>query len=129
MKKLWFILTIFLPALACAQDTAKVIYGDARYMEATFKTKNNFQVYDIKKCSSGNCAPDGLFSMYADSAQKRKLYTGEIARGMREGVWSYFDKSGNTVCEEEYAAGKLIRYTIFNEGTEAYERTFREPNP
>lgn len=127
MKKLWFICMFFLPLFVCAQDTAKVIYGDARYMEPVFKTKNNFQVHDIRKCDG--CLPNGMFAMYADSAMKRRLYAGEIVSGKREGVWSYFDKGGNTVCEEQYAAGKLVRYTIFKDGIEVYERIVKDPVP
>ena len=128
MKKLLLIIMLF-PFPLLAQDTARVIYGDARYMQPTFITKNNFQVYDIKPCEGGNCAPGGLFIMYADSAQKRKLYQGEIVNGKREGVWSYFDKSGRTVSEEEYAAGLLLRYTVYREGAEPYEKTFKSPVP
>lgn len=127
MKKLWLILALLLPFPALAQDTSKVIYGDARYMEPTLITKNKFQVHDIKKCDG--CLPNGIFAMYADSAMKRRLYVGEIVNGKREGVWSYFDKKGNTVCEEQYASGKLIRYTIFKEGTEVYERIIKDPVP
>ena len=129
MKKLLLFFVLLSPLPLLAQDTAKVIYGDARYMQATFKTKNNFQVYDLKKCDGPDCPPNGLFMIYADSAQKKRLYQGEFVNGLREGVWSYFDKNGNTVCEEEYTAGRLLRYTIYREGTEQYERTFKAPVP
>jgi hypothetical protein len=130
VKKPILLLALFFPLLLPAQDTVqvKVTYGDLRYMEATFKTKKGFQVYDLKKCSdNAGCPPAGRFVMYSDSAQKRRLYEGEFRSGMREGVWNYFDKKGNTVCEEEYSSGKLLRYTIFREGEEAYERTFGAP--
>lgn len=132
MKKLPILFLLALPCLCFAQDTAKVAYGDARYMAPAFKTKNNFQVYDIRGCEdagTGNCPPDGVFVMYGDSAMKRKLYTGNIANGRREGVWSYMDKQGNTVCEEEYSGGRLIRYTLFKDGAEVYEKTAGAPLP
>lgn len=131
MKKLLFLFVLSFPVLCTAQDTLKVTYGDARYMAPTFKTKKGFQVYDIKACSDGNtnCPPDGRFVMYADSAMKRRLYIGNITGGRRDGVWSFLDKAGNTVCEEEYAAGRLLRYTIFREGVEVYEKTSGSPLP
>jgi antitoxin component YwqK of YwqJK toxin-antitoxin module len=123
--------TLFLfSSISFAQDTArvKISYGDLRYMQPVFKTKNGFQVYDIKKCSGADCPPTGKFTMYADSLQKQRLYEGEIRNGQREGVWSYFDKKGDTVCEEEYISGRLVRYTIYNAGTEVYERIVTTPS-
>lgn len=132
MQKLLLIFFLLLPRLCAAQDTAKVSYGDTRYMAPTFKTKKGFQVYDVKECSENalqNCPPDGRFIMYGDSAMKRKLYIGNIENGKRDGVWSYVDKQGNTVCEEEYISGRLVRYTIFRDGVEVYEYTSRTQLP
>lgn len=132
MKKLFIFFFLPFPVLCKAQDTAMVIYGDSRYMAPAYKTKNNFQVYNIRECNDlnkGSCPPGGLFVMYADSTMKRKLYTGNITNGRRDGVWSYLDKQGNTVCEEEYAEGRLVRYTIFKNGTEVYEKTAGSPLP
>lgn len=128
MKRLHLFLC-FLPLASLAQDApVKVTYADERYMTPTFKTKKGFQVYDLKKCDgAAGCIPDGRFEMYADSLQKRKLYVAEIRNGLREGVWIYFDHKGNTMCEEEYSGGRLVRYTIFRDGTEMYEKTFAAP--
>ena len=103
MKKLIFILTIFLCAFANAQNT---VWRKVRIAPTLVENYESDKVN--KKLKVGEC--------FIVNSSNRELARGKYKNGLKDSIWNYFSQNNDLIQVYDFTNKKLI-YNILDEGS------------
>lgn len=109
MKKIFFILTIFLCQFANAQNT---VWRKVRI--APTLVENYESDKENKKLKLGEC--------FIVNSSNRELARGKYKNGMKDSIWNYFSQNNDLIQVYDFTNKKLI-YNILDEGSIVRQRS------